>query len=246
MWKQIQRNESDNSDHRERNTLQKIYCSDIYNNDIWSREIKSAAENQQQQHTPDKINGGCSTITNNIQAISLMVEQWTISKQKNRKKRHKPMINKTAPSHNTGSRTQKTETPLARSTISCTRWTRTENKKQKGQASKLETTISQLENKVHQYLVVMDTETGKILNYRQLIRKIKYKKNWSTLSANELGRLSNEVNGRIKTWLTQSHSSEESTSRTIKGKTWYTENSYEVYDQRKKKRTKQYSQLADT
>ena len=44
----------------------------------------------------------------------------------------------------------------------------------------------------------MDSETGKLLNYRQLIKNPKYKKNWSTSSANKFGRLANGVHGRIK------------------------------------------------
>ena len=73
-----------------------------------------------------------------------------------------------------------------------------ENKNHKGKASRVETKISQTENNVHQDLVVMDTDTGKILNYRQLMIKPKYKKNWSTSSENEFVRLENGVDGRIK------------------------------------------------
>ena len=47
-------------------------------------------------------------------------------------------------------------------------------------------------------MAVMDAETGKLLNYRQLMRDPKYKKNWSISSANEFGRLANGVGGRIK------------------------------------------------
>ena len=43
----------------------------------------------------------------------------------------------------------------------------------------------------------MDTDTGKILSYRQLMKNPKFK-NWSTSSANEFGRLTNGVGGRIK------------------------------------------------
>ena len=45
---------------------------------------------------------------------------------------------------------------------------------------------------------VMDAETGKLLNYKQLMRDPKYKKRWSISSANEFGRLANGVGGRIK------------------------------------------------
>ena len=43
-----------------------------------------------------------------------------------------------------------------------------------------------VENEVHQALAVLDTETGKILNYRQLMRHPAYKKYWQLSSANEL------------------------------------------------------------
>ena len=46
-------------------------------------------------------------------------------------------------------------------------------------------------------MAVMGADTGKMLNYRQLMRDPKYKKKWSTSSANEFGRLTNGVRGRI-------------------------------------------------
>ena len=46
-------------------------------------------------------------------------------------------------------------------------------------------------------MTVMDAE-GKMLNYRQLIRNPKYKKQWNVSAANEFGRLANGVGGRIK------------------------------------------------
>ncbi len=58
--------------------------------------------------------------------------------------------------------------------------------------------ITQLENKVHQALAVMDADTGKLLNYRQLMRSAKYKKAWSLSSANKFGQLANGIGGRIK------------------------------------------------
>ena len=45
---------------------------------------------------------------------------------------------------------------------------------------------------------VMDAEIGKLLNYKQLMRDLKYKKRWSTSPANEFGRLANGVGGLIK------------------------------------------------
>jgi hypothetical protein len=58
--------------------------------------------------------------------------------------------------------------------------------------------ITWLENKVHQALAVMDADTGKLLNYRQLMRSNKYKKAWSLSLANKFGRLANGIGGRIK------------------------------------------------
>ena len=58
--------------------------------------------------------------------------------------------------------------------------------------------IHELENEVHQAMAVMDAETGKLLNYKQLTRDPKYKKRWSVSSANEFGQLANGVGVRIK------------------------------------------------
>ena len=58
--------------------------------------------------------------------------------------------------------------------------------------------FNNLEIEVHQAMAVMDEQTGRLLNYKQLMRDPKYKKNWSTSSANEFGRLENGVGGRIK------------------------------------------------
>jgi len=58
--------------------------------------------------------------------------------------------------------------------------------------------ITRLENEVHQAMAVMDADTGKLLNYRQLTRNTKYRKAWSLSSANEFGRLANGIDGRIK------------------------------------------------
>ena len=101
------------------------------------------------------------------------------------------MLNTIAPAHNKILQTQKAKTTPSRRTGARTRITIMLNKKQKGQTSKVETTIIQLKKNVHQALAVMETDTGKLLNYRQLMRNPKYKKNWSTSSANEFGRLEN-------------------------------------------------------
>ncbi len=58
--------------------------------------------------------------------------------------------------------------------------------------------IKQMENEVHEALAMMDAETGKVLNYRQLMQSQKHKEIWSKLSANKFGRLENGVGGCIK------------------------------------------------
>ncbi|MDH5650207.1 MAG: hypothetical protein OEY67_11205, partial [Gammaproteobacteria bacterium] len=45
---------------------------------------------------------------------------------------------------------------------------------------------------------VLDEETGKMLNYRDLLRHPKYKEDWSKSSANEFGRLAQGVGGRVE------------------------------------------------
>jgi hypothetical protein len=47
--------------------------------------------------------------------------------------------------------------------------------------------ITRLENKVHQAMAVMDKDTGKLLNYRQLMNSPKYKKTWILSAANKFG-----------------------------------------------------------
>ncbi len=47
-------------------------------------------------------------------------------------------------------------------------------------------------------MAVMDADTGKLLNYRQLMRSMKYREAWSLSSANKFGRLANGIGGRIK------------------------------------------------
>jgi hypothetical protein len=51
---------------------------------------------------------------------------------------------------------------------------------------------------VEQAMAVLDKESGKLLNYRQLLVHPKYSKDWSVSSANEFGRLAQGVGGRIK------------------------------------------------
>ena len=65
-------------------------------------------------------------------------------------------------------------------------------------ARRLTRRINRLENEVHKALAVLDKKSGKMLNYRQLMRHPDLKKEWSLSSANEFGRLANGVGGRIK------------------------------------------------
>jgi len=58
--------------------------------------------------------------------------------------------------------------------------------------------ITRLENEVNQAMAVMDADMGKQLNYRQFTRSAKYREAWSLSSANEFGRLANDIGGRIK------------------------------------------------
>ena len=48
-----------------------------------------------------------------------------------------------------------------------------------------------MENEVLEALAVMDAETGKVLNYWQLVQSSKHKETWSKATANKFGRLAN-------------------------------------------------------
>jgi hypothetical protein len=58
--------------------------------------------------------------------------------------------------------------------------------------------ITQLENEVHQAMAVIDADTGKLLNYCQLMQSTKYQDAWILSLANKFGRLANGVGGFIK------------------------------------------------
>ncbi len=58
--------------------------------------------------------------------------------------------------------------------------------------------ITQLENEVYHAMVVMDADTGKLLNYCQLMQSTKYRNAWSLSLANKFGQLANGVEGCIK------------------------------------------------
>ena len=72
------------------------------------------------------------------------------------------------------------------------------NNKSKRNSRRLALRVARLENEVHQALAVLDKQSGKMLNYRQLLRHPDYKKPWRISSANEFGRLANGMGGRIK------------------------------------------------
>ena len=55
-----------------------------------------------------------------------------------------------------------------------------------------------MENKVQRALAVMEKDTGQLLNYQQLIRNPKYKKEWKISAANKFGQVAQGVGGRIK------------------------------------------------
>ena len=55
-----------------------------------------------------------------------------------------------------------------------------------------------METEVQQALADMDKDTGQLLNYQQLIRNPKYKKEWKISAANEFGQLAQGVGGCIK------------------------------------------------
>ena len=66
------------------------------------------------------------------------------------------------------------------------------------QARKLAKRLIRVENEVNQAMAVMDQETGRMLNYRALIKDPKYRDDWLKSAANEFGRLAQGVGDRIK------------------------------------------------
>jgi hypothetical protein len=55
-----------------------------------------------------------------------------------------------------------------------------------------------MEQNIERAMAVMDHDSGKMMNYRQLRKHPKYNKAWTTSSANEFGRLASGVGGRVK------------------------------------------------
>ena len=58
--------------------------------------------------------------------------------------------------------------------------------------------MAQLDKGIQQALDFMDTDTGKLLSYRQLMKNPKFKNNWNTSSANKFAQLTNGFGIRIK------------------------------------------------
>jgi hypothetical protein len=73
----------------------------------------------------------------------------------------------TTPAANTRSKTKADAPPTTRTRA--TKMNNTVLKYARGLTKKME----QIENEVHQAMVVMDKETGQLLNYRQLLRSAK-------------------------------------------------------------------------
>ena len=66
------------------------------------------------------------------------------------------------------------------------------------QLRRLTREITKMETEVYQAMVVMDAESGKLMNNKQLMRHPKYKGKWQVSLINEFRRLANGVGGRIK------------------------------------------------
>jgi hypothetical protein len=58
--------------------------------------------------------------------------------------------------------------------------------------------LNKVEQDIERALAVMDHDSGKMMNYRQLRKHPKFNKAWATSSANKFGRLASGVVGRIK------------------------------------------------
>ena len=71
-------------------------------------------------------------------------------------------------------------------------------KRRSKQARRLAKRIAKIENEVHEVMVVLNRDTGKLLKYRQLMQDPSYKKEWSRLAANEFDCLAQGVGNQIK------------------------------------------------
>ena len=113
-----------------------------------------------------------------------------------------PQMSYNAPSCKTNTRTNKSR--LTQPTVSSRSKTRTGNAEAvEAQNSRqimrrMTKNVAKIENEVHQTMAVMDAETVKLLNHRQLRRDPKYSKEWKKSSANKFERLANGVGGKVK------------------------------------------------
>ena len=57
--------------------------------------------------------------------------------------------------------------------------------------------MTQLENKVHQAIPVLDADSGKLLNYRELMKYPKCRNDWRILLTNKFGCLANDLNKKV-------------------------------------------------
>ena len=53
-------------------------------------------------------------------------------------------------------------------------------------------------NQIHTAFLLLDPETGQLLEYRQLLHHPKFKEAWNISAANECGRLAQGIKGRVK------------------------------------------------
>ena len=99
-----------------------------------------------------------------------------------------PRASANVPSHKTNTRTKKSQ--LTHPTVSSRSKARTghteavETHNSRQIMRRMTKKVTKIENEVHQAMAVMDAETGKIINYRQLRRDPKYSKEWNKSSAN--------------------------------------------------------------
>jgi hypothetical protein len=99
--------------------------------------------------------------------------------------------------------------------------------------------ITRLENKVHQAMAFMDKDTGKLLNYRQLMNSPKYKKKHGACQQpTNLGDWQMASEGASKNPPTLSSSSPNTRCQQIAGKTSRTGSSYAWSDQKRQNPTK--------
>jgi hypothetical protein len=150
------------------------------------------SENQQITHT----------IAQQMSTTSLPAHfQSTLPLRMRKKKLRPPVIAPSrtplsAPAMNTGSQTAD-KAKLAASPAANTRARQSNLRQLTTPAMNLRKRITGVQNKVHRALVVMDKATGKMLNYRQLLRHPTYNSDWTLSSANEFGWLANGVGGRV-------------------------------------------------